>query len=225
MSSQEAMNKKTPKATRPAIDPEADSKKTATPADLARVVEKAEKIIALETELAAVELKAKDLSQRLTAVQTVELPELMEGLGLKDFTLKNGSRVTIKPIVSASIPTESAIEKARDPDAQAELRDRFTRALKYLADNGAGSLIKNLVFVELGKDSVKEVEKAKKALKKAGFTPVSERGVHGQTLTSWVRERLAAGAEVDLELLNVYTGSKAEITAPKGSPKKSVSIF
>lgn len=209
------------KSTPSPINPEDDTQRPADPASLEKVVAKAQRIIDLEGEIATAELRLKELNQSLTSVACEELPGLMNSLDIKEFTLKNGAKVVIKSIVSASIPTEAGIEKIRDKDEQAEARDRFERALEYLEDNGAGSIIKSVVIADIGKGNEKLVKKAIAALAKLKIDAESMRAVHAQTLTSWVRERIEAGSDVDHEVLKVYTGEKATIVQPKGKKAKA----
>lgn len=220
MKSKSSKPSRTPTRT-PSIDPEGDAAPKADKASLEKVVAKAQRIIDLEGEIATAELRLKELNQSLTSVACEELPGLMNSLAIKEFTLTNGAKVVIKPIVSASIPTEAGIEKIRDKDEQSDARDRFERALEYLEAEGAGSLIKNMVVAELGKGAEKLAKRCVLALKKLKVEATTMRGVHAQTLTAWVKERLEAGADLDHEVLKIYTGEKATIVQPKGRKAKA----
>ena len=153
-----------------------------------------QKQINLETQVAAQEQVLKELKRELTDIQTQELPQAMDAVGLATVTLNTGEKVDIKPFVSASI------SKANKEEAYAWLRD-----------HGHGDLIKVITKVDTGRDQ-KASAKAQKALVKAGLAPSTEESVHSGTLKVWVREQVEAGEPIPLELFGAYFGQKSTIT-------------
>jgi hypothetical protein len=144
-----------------------------------------------------------------------DIPELMDKWGISEVRLKDGSRVVVKPFVKASLPTETAITKAKTEDDRELLRDRINIGLAFLKKNGAEALIKNILKVEFGKGQTKKAREAIAALAKIGISAETVQTVHAQTLTAWVRERLAEGKPVDLATFSVYSGNVATVEAPK----------
>lgn len=220
------------KSTPPALDPTADAKggseQTFTLKDLERVAELAMEIISIEEAMGALQVQMQLQSDRLNLIQLEILPSLMDSIGLSDFRLKSGERVLVKPLIRASLPSQGAIEKERDADKKAEALDRYERGLTYLKAHGAAALIKQTLEAVLGKGEEPLAKKAVKALKDLGVQAAITRGVHPATLTSWVKERLAGGKEVDMDLFRVFNGHKAEIEGNKprsgqqpSSPAKS----
>jgi hypothetical protein len=134
---------------------------------------------------------------------------------LKTFTLSTGETVIVKPIIKGALPSESSILKELDPDRRAELRERLETGLIYLSKSGAGSLIKNLVSAELGKDSSDLAKAAVEALRDLGIDPSVTRGVNPMSLNAWIKERISSGADIDHDIFKIYSGSKAEVKQPK----------
>ena len=71
---------------------------------------------------------------KLTAIQEIELPESMLHLGLRSFTLSDGSKLDVKTFYRGNI-SEKNKKQAHD----------------WLRDRGHGDLIKNLVVCSFGK--------------------------------------------------------------------------
>lgn len=211
--------KKTAKPTAPNFEEDA-SVVSYSSEDLLKVLAKVDEAIRLASRIENGEALLADLREKHRAILDKDLPAMMETYGLKDLTTSEGFKVLIKNVTRASIPTESAIEKEKDPEARAEKRLRFERALAYLKKAGAEAIIKNEVSADLGKGSAKIVPLVKKALKELGLNAEVSKGVNANTLTAWVKERLEAGREVDFDLLGVYTGKVADIIDPRAKAKK-----
>ncbi len=153
-----------------------------------------QKQINLETQVAAQEQVLKELKRELLDIQTQELPQAMDAVGLATVTLNTGEKVDIKPFVSASI-------------SKANKEEAYT----WLRDHGHGDLIKVITKVDTGRDE-QAAAKAQKALVKAGLAPSTEESVHSGTLKVWVREQVEAGEPIPLELFGAYFGQKSTIT-------------
>jgi hypothetical protein len=213
-SEQQKAKMKKDKKTKPNIDFQAD---TAPKSDgeLTRVREMAQQLLDVEYSIARAQEELETLLESQQRIVASDLPALMEEVGIKEFTLASGERVIVKPIIKASLPAESAIEKQKDKDKQAEMRDRFKRGLNYLQKNGAGSLVKQTIKADFGKDAAKKVRLALSALRALGVAAEVHAGVHPNSLTSWVKERIEGGKPVDFDLLGVYSGQVASIDKPK----------
>ena len=161
--------------------------------------------------------EAKDLEQQLLADQAAlaekqdklekilreRIPDIMEELGLEDFKMVDGSKITVKDDIKCSISEE-----------------RKPAAFGWLRENDFDGIIKTAVAVSFGKGEAAEAERARDALIKAGFTDaeVSD-SVHHSTLKSFVKERLEAGDKIPLETFGVFEFRIAKITPPK-APRK-----
>lgn len=211
-----------PKVVRDEIDLEADAGVTVAPEDaLARIAELANEIIRLEVEAERRADALKETQEELRTLTEETLPTLMESCGVKDFTLADGSKVTISDVIRASLPTDSAIAKEKDKDKQFEMRDRRAKCLAYIEAMGAGSMIKHYLEAELGKGADALAKKVLDTLSKMGVKAAASKGVHAQTLQAWIKERIRAGLPLDYDLFKVFNGRKAEIKAAKPTKAKA----
>jgi len=165
--------------------------------ELKGVAEIAHKQLELEEAVSRTEDHLKQLKKDLEQVSTRDLPDALMELGLSGLPLADGTVISIKPFVSASI------SKARQEEAHT-----------WLNLNGHGDLIKNIVSINAGKDKL-AADTAIDALVDAGFAPDVKESVHAQTLKAFVREQVEAGTALPLELFGVFLGQKA--TIKKGS--------
>lgn len=143
----------------------------------------------LEEALAAAKGKVTDLAER-------QIPELMDTLGMKTFTTKNGFKVEVKRTIRASIPAASK-----------------DKAMKWLDDNGHSGLIKRSVLVAFDRTQEKEAAKLEQQLGKKFENVKTDLKVEPSTLRAWIAEQLEAGAEVPLELFGAWEQRIAKITA------------
>lgn len=202
-----------------AVNPEEDSSgnKPVPAGDLKALVARCEALLALEGRIAKGEALLTELKADHRRMTTEEIPATMEALGVRDLALTRGLRVEVKKVIAASLPSESAVNRERDPETREQMKERYERGIKYLETAGGAAIIKTSVKADLGKDSGKLAKLVLAALKKLKVEATASRGVHPGTLSAWVRERIEAGLEVDYEALAVYDGYVAEIKRPKVS--------
>jgi len=77
------------------------------------VADMAQQMFDLEKEINDLSELLKQKKQNLTKLAEQDLPDLMQELNVKDFTLNNGAKVEVQDIASGSIPSASAIMRAR----------------------------------------------------------------------------------------------------------------
>jgi len=201
------------KPSKPKVNIAEDSSEARQPSssELVQVSALATRLVQIETAKARLLEQITRLDDEYGRIQNADLPALMDAIGIKEFKLTSGELVSIKPIIAASLPSEGAVLKEKDPNKRHELKERMEEGFVYLTQHGAGALIKNFVTAELGKDSSTLAKKACAALRSLGVEPQVSRGVHPGSLNSWVKERLAAGTEIDHDLFKIYTGTRAEV--------------
>jgi len=196
------------------INPEEDTKPVG---ELSAISDMASFLGNKYKELSIVEDQAKRIKEEIHRIESSDLPELMTELGVEKFTLNDGSSVNIKPIIRGNLPSLSSIAKQKDPEKRAEMMNRYKQGIKYLIKHKAASLVNFTLVADLGKDSKKLSMEAKKALKELGIKAETSEGVHPASLSSWIKERMEAGKDIDHDLFEVFCGKKAEIKSP---PKK-----
>lgn len=147
--------------------------------DLAKLAELAEELAEIDLEAQALELKLKNARSRADSLRDVQIPELMEELGMEKFTTTNGFEIDIKESIRASISKEN------EP-----------LAFAWLDQNGHGGMIKRKVEVRFDKNQEDAAKELAKELR-SDYSGVSIDGsVHNSTLRSWVRKRLEKGEEI-----------------------------
>ena len=153
---------------------------------------------AMSEELSLQKQKLKELSE-------VSIPEKMKELGLKEFVTHDGDKVSINSFYTAYIPTLKAC--AKDP----ELATRRENAMRWLEDNGHGTLIKNEVSVKFDKsDHAKSKELYDELLKKGLVVSMNE-SVNPRSLQSTINDLKSNDVQVDDELFKVFYKNETKI--------------
>ena len=175
---------------------------------------KAAEMVDLANEIAEMEALLESKKQAYREIEAVTLPDMMVGLGVKEFSLQDGSKITIKDIVQASLPSQGAILKAQGDERDA-LVDRKHRALEWMRAHGGEAIIKNNVSVDFGKGQDAVADKLVGFLKEIGVEYDRSTNVHAASLTAYIKEKIANGADVPFDLFGVYTGFKAVLKQPR----------
>ena len=176
---------------------------------LAEVASLAKQQLELEAVLEALEEGVKVAKDNLKAIQEDLLPQTMMGLGLSDFTMDTGEKVTVKGDIHISIAAANA-----------------AKAMAWLKKNKAGDLIKQEVVVSFGRGESKEATALKKQLKKDGSMYKDSIGVHSQTLKAFARENEAKAEDDKTKLLfpeeifSIWASTKSQIKRVKAKAKK-----
>ena len=124
--------------------------------------------------------EAKKIEEKLS----MELiPSMLDNNGVSSIKLDNGVEVSVKEDVRASVPKDTA---------------RKANALKWLSEQGAGSLIKDIVTIE---DPSKELLD----YLDAGVSYARDRDVNAASLAAWFREKfgLKKGTVASMEQADV----------------------
>ena len=179
--------------------------------ELGAVTGMAQKMYDLENEITNLEEQLKSKKQDLRMLAEQDLPDLMQELNLKDFTLKNGAKVEVKEVISGSVPSQGAIDRAKEEDKRVELQMLQQQCFDWLRANGGGALIKSNVEVQFGKDEDEACNQFTQKLRDEKLYYKRAVGVHPATLNKYIQERLGDGKDVPLEMFRVYTGRKANI--------------
>ena len=166
--------------------------------DLKRIVQLAELLRTHQTEIERLEEELKQLKAAALRIEREDLPLLMTELGLQEIKLGDGSVVKV----------------SEDCDARISDATR-TPALAWLNEHGFGGLIKTQIALTFGRGEHDKAIAVQQRLA-ADFDNVElKEDVHYQTLKAFVKEQLAAGASIPMDLFNVFPYSKATIKAPR----------
>jgi len=178
---------------------------------LGAITDMGQRMFDLEREIDSLENLLKEKKQSLTKLAEQDLPDLMQELNVKEFTLNNGAKCEIQDITSGSIPSASAIARAKTDEDKNELEVRQQQCFDWLRNTGNGSLIKSNVEVQFGKDEDKACNEFTEELRKKNLYYRRAIGVHPGSLNSMLRERLSDGKDVPSDLFKLYVGRKAKL--------------
>tara|TARA_R110000782_G_scaffold11008_3_gene33918 strand:+ start:838 stop:1428 length:591 start_codon:yes stop_codon:yes gene_type:complete len=178
--------------------------------DLNEINEMANRLQDLEAEVEQIEKNLKNKKAELRNLSELDLPEALASIGQSSWDLSDGKQLVVKDFVRANIPADGTIERAKG-DRQGILRQQKDDALNWLREAKADSLIKNAVEIQFGKGQDAVVNELFKELEVSGLSPKRTVNVHPKTLEAFVKERLADGKFVPIDLLNVHEGKKTVI--------------
>jgi hypothetical protein len=151
-------------------------------------------------EIADFEDKIKELKAELRKIEENTLPDMMMQIGVEEITTTDGAVVSIKPLVTGSIPKKNEVE-----------------ACKWLRENDHADIIIRKLSLSFSKGQDKAAQKVFDDLVKKGWAPISTETVNHMTLKSWAKECFEEGVELPIKLLGLYHGQKAQIKVPKSS--------
>ena len=148
---------------------------------------------------AMVNLLAKKMAEHYQRIRMVQIPDLMDEIGMKSFELSEGGKITIKPDISVNL-------KVADKP----------KLNQYLIKQGFEDLIKNQIIVQFAAGSRKLSKQLEEYLQKnypdqEGCAVKTKEEVHGQTLKKFVKTQLEAGKKLPA-FLAIYEYKYSKIT-------------
>jgi hypothetical protein len=147
----------------------------------------------IERQIKETEETLSKLKSDLAKVSEFEIPDLFNELGLQEFRIFSGIKVSVKPYYSGKITSQEAYE--------------------WLEQHGHGGIIKGEVSIAFpkGYDKTKLNEIAKAASAVGLFAETLET-VHPSTLRAWIKETIETGGEIDRTLFNIYEGMRTKLS-------------
>lgn len=115
------------------------------------------------------------------------IPEKMTELGFEEIKLDSGEKIVVFDQVYAKIP-----DKSREA------------AFDWLTKNGFDGLIKTKVSVQYSRGEAKQASLLYQELCERGLPVELKEDVHPQTLAAFLREQIAEGLDIPLELFGAY---------------------
>jgi hypothetical protein len=154
----------------------------------------------LETKIEKLQAQASAAGEELRQISWVDIPELLDETGLSEVRLKDGTKVQIKDEVRVS--------------TTGRYREKIN---SWLERTGNEDLIKNEITAAFPAGDRAKVERALKALAKAGVSQVDQkRFVNATTFAAFIRETLAGGElDVPMEEIGVHIQRITKLDKPK----------
>ena len=162
--------------------------------DLTSVAALAKRAKMLEKEIEEHESVLKERKEQLRKLEEESIPNMLNELGMKDFTMADGSKITVKPFYSASIKEENRAQ-----------------AYEWLREHGYDDIIKNTVSVRFGRGEDQLCDTLLNQLREQSYPVEQAQKIEPQTLKAWVREQTERDSAFPSELFGVYIGQKATI--------------
>lgn len=153
----------------------------------------AQQQLELEQQMDALEKQMDELKSQHKKVSETDIPECMTSLAIKSIMLENGLILTIKPYYSGKVDS--------------------LEGYRYLESIGHGDLIRGEIKMSYPKESDrKAIDAIREFIKSQGFVSDDKISVHHATLSSWLREMIEGGEQIDRDVLNVTTGFRAKLS-------------
>lgn len=165
---------------------------------LSTIAEFATAISAQELRVEELEEQLKEAKRELRSLTDEKLPQLLLELGVSEFKLEDGTKVTVKNIYGATIPAA-----------------RREEAYQWLRDHGHGDMIKNVISASFGMGEDQLAQKFKDTAKENGLICEQKMSVHSQTLKGFVRGEIEKGRDVPQDLFGVFVSQRAVIKGAK----------
>jgi maltose-binding protein MalE len=128
-------------------------------------------------------------------VSEIDLPDAMASVGMTEFKLVDGSKITVRRTFASSI-TEKTREQAHE----------------WLRKNGHGDIIKFAINSTFARGQEAIAKQASNFLKELGVKFTEKEAVHPQTLQAFVREQMASDScDLPQDAFNVYPIQKSTI--------------
>ena len=162
--------------------------------DLSSVGALAKRAKQLEKEIEEIESVLKERKDQQRKLLEESIPAMLQELGMKKFTMADGSTLEIKPFYGASIKEENRAV-----------------AYEWLRKNGYDDIIKNTVSVRFGRNEDKLCDTLINQLREQNYPVEQTEKIEPQTLKAWAKEMVERGVEFPTETFGLFTGQKATI--------------
>lgn len=162
--------------------------------ELNEISELANDQLELEKRVAMLEGHLSDAKEELRNIQEYLLPEAMGAVGMAEFKLANGYKITVKEDVYASIR-----------------KDYVDNAVAWLDANGLGGIVKDQVAVDFARGEFSDVTELLEFCRNNGLQASEKLSVHPMTLKATVKEMRAKGMQFPEEFFSVGPVRKSVI--------------
>lgn len=162
------------------------------------------------------EAKEKELKEINTTLGTYEL-ELAELLAMEGFEvgssikLSNGRNLKIKEFFSSSMVSQSAIDKAKNPELMEDLMEKKEKQIGWLDKNGLGDIVKNKITIDLDRGEQEKARELMLEFQEKGLSFSRDESVHSSTLNAALKKEYKSGTNIPKELFSLFVGTKVEI--------------
>lgn len=158
----------------------------------------ADELITADARIKTLEAELKDAKAEFNELNENRIPDFMDEVGISEFTTSDGFKISV---------AEKLVGNISKTNEQA--------AHQWLADHGYESLLKNQMKLDFGKGDDHTAQEIENFLADHGVEADRKRYVHPQTLHAFLREKLADGEDIPLDLFGVFIKRQTKVL--KGS--------
>lgn len=148
----------------------------------------------LEQEVFELEESLKRKKETLSRQSSEIVPNMMIELGISEFKLDNGYKVSVRDDYVAKLPAED------------------WRAFEWLRQNGLDGIIKSQITVNYGKGEDEMAKRLMDWMSEQGIPAMQKTTIHPQTLKAFVKERISQGRDLPLEFFGAQVLKKTVIS-------------
>lgn len=134
------------------------------------------------------------VNESLRQVREIDIPEIMAEIGVRSIKLTDGSEVTIKEEIYASIRA-----------AMSE------KAFHWLNENNLGDVIKREISVKFGRGLSEDADELMEYSREHGLSASDKHSVHAMTLKALVKEQMERGVVFPPEYFSIAPVKKSII--------------
>lgn len=163
--------------------------------DLKEIANLATCLLQAEQRVAQAEDVLKAAKEHARILREETIPAVFAEAGIADFTLACGQKICVKSELFASVPKENKAEAA-----------------KWLIENGLGGIVKSTVKVDFQKNDFSAAYQLKDELARDGYCAAAEQDFNTTSLKACLREKIAAGEPVPLDLFGARAVFTTKIT-------------
>jgi hypothetical protein len=176
----------------------ADAEVTATNEELQIISKLSQDQQNWEGNVKQLEIDLEHAKDALRQIQEFLLPEAMAAIGMSEFKLTNGSKITVKHDVYASIR-----------------KDFINEAVNWLDTNELGDIVKDKIAVDFDRGQSENSKLLMAHCIGLGYNVSENLSVHPQTLKATVKEQLSKGVEFPEDYFSIALLKKSIIKAIK----------
>jgi hypothetical protein len=151
---------------------------------LADAVQKLSKV---QAQIAQAEQAMAALKETEKTLATKTIPDMFDELGMKKFSLTNGTEVSVDTGFASNISSDHQLE-----------------AFAWLSANGHDGLIKHDLTVKLKRNEQELYDDIKKDLQILGADFNDKEYIHPQSLKAFVNEQMNNGSDIPQDVFGVY---------------------
>lgn len=158
-----------------------------------QLTDKAKEMKQKEAEIKRLKHELEQAEYQYDTLSSHEIPLLMSEIGMRSFTLDDGTHFLVKPILVINAP-----------------KDKIDAIDTWLTEHGHGGMVKTNIDVSLPRAS-KRLDEIKHVLEEMGIEYEVTKRIHHMTLGKWGREMEEEGMVIPEDLFSVYRTNKTYI--------------